>query len=99
MSHPDPRRWRRPQWTATLHGGWRLRVNGPRTVTGAAAGETAGSGPPDHCGGGETAGSGPLDHCAGGGPACSRIQACMAIPLATPALIDRVEPYWAIEKS
>ncbi len=56
-----------------------------RTVTGAAAGETAGSGP--------------LDHCAGGGPACSRIQACMAIPLATPALIDRVEPYWAIEKS
>lgn len=85
MSHPDPRRWRRPQWTATLHGGWRLRVNGPRTVTGAAAGETAGSGP--------------LDHCAGGGPACSRIQACMAIPLATPALIDRVEPYWAIEKS
>jgi len=85
VSHPDPRRWRRPQWTATLHGGWRLRVNGPRTVTGAAAGETAGSGP--------------LDHCAGGGPACSRIQACMAIPLATPALIDRVEPYWAIEKS
>jgi hypothetical protein len=35
----------------------------------------------------------------GGGPACARIQACIAIPLATPALIDRVEPYWAIEKS
>jgi len=67
------------------HGGRRLRVKAARTATGAAAGETAGSGP--------------LDHCAGGGPACSRIQACMAIPLATPALIDRVEPYWAIEKS
>ena len=39
-------------------------------------------------------GSGPG---AGGGPACARIQVCMAIPLATPALIDRVEPYCAME--
>lgn len=28
---------------------------------------------------------------------CCRIQACIAIPEATPALIDRVEPNWAIE--
>lgn len=26
-----------------------------------------------------------------------RIQACMAIPAATEALIDRADPYWAIE--
>jgi hypothetical protein len=40
-------------------------------------------------------------HCgvAGGGPAWARIQACIAMPLATPALIERVEPYWAMEKS
>ena len=36
---------------------------------------------------------------AGRRPACARIQACMAIPLATPALIERVEPYWAMEKT
>lgn len=36
---------------------------------------------------------------AGAGPPWDRIQACMAMPLATPALIERVEPYWAIEKS
>jgi hypothetical protein len=29
----------------------------------------------------------------GGAPACWRIQVCMAMPLATPALIERVEPY------
>ena len=28
---------------------------------------------------------------------CCRIQVCMAIPAATPALIDRVDPNWAIE--
>ncbi len=34
-----------------------------------------------------------------GGSACWRIHVCMAMPLATPALIDRVEPYWAIEQT
>ena len=33
------------------------------------------------------------------GPACWRIQVCMAMPEATPALIDRVEPYWLIEQT
>jgi NADH dehydrogenase len=33
----------------------------------------------------------------GGAPAWSRTQACIAIPAATPALIERVEPYCAIE--
>src|SRR6266704_5893422 len=31
--------------------------------------------------------------------ACWRIQACIAIPAATPALIERVEPYWVIEQA
>ncbi len=35
----------------------------------------------------------------GGGPACWRIQVCMAMPDATPALIERVEPYWLIEQT
>lgn len=30
--------------------------------------------------------------------ACWRIQACIAMPLATPALIERVDPYWGIER-
>ena len=33
----------------------------------------------------------------GGGPACWRTQVCMAMPEATPALMERVEPYWLIE--
>jgi len=45
-------------------------------------------------GGPAPGGSGPGE---GGGPAYSRIQACIATALATPALIDRVEPYCAIE--
>ena len=32
-----------------------------------------------------------------GGAECSRIQACIAIPAATPTLMERVEPYCAIE--
>ena len=31
--------------------------------------------------------------------ACCRIQACIAMPAATPALIDRVEPYCAIDRT
>ena len=31
--------------------------------------------------------------------ACWRIQACIAMPLATPALIERVEPNCAIEQT
>ena len=34
-----------------------------------------------------------------GRPACWRIQACIAMPAATPALIERVEPYCAIEQT
>ena len=41
---------------------------------------------------------GPWPH-DGGGSACWRIQACIAMPDATPALIDRVDPYWAIEQT
>jgi hypothetical protein len=32
-----------------------------------------------------------------GGAECSRIHECIAIPAATPTLIERVEPNWAIE--
>src|SRR5690606_27568120 len=35
----------------------------------------------------------------GGGSACWPIHVCMAMPLATPALMDRVEPYCAIEQT
>ena len=34
-----------------------------------------------------------------GGAECSRIHACIAIPAATPTLIERVEPNWAIEQT
>ena len=34
---------------------------------------------------------------AGGGPAWARTHEYIAIPLATPALMDRVEPNWAME--
>src|SRR4051794_10438940 len=44
-------------------------------------------------------GPAPVQVYAGGGSAWARIHACMAMPLATPALIERVDPYWAIEKS
>ena len=36
-------------------------------------------------------------HQAAARSACWRIQACIATPAATPALIDRVEPNWAME--
>ena len=104
---PAARRWRQPRPRCPPRGAAARPHRSGRSATRCASGRAAGSRR-------RTAGSTPRgsrSHCCpdravicssmlgGGGSACWRIQVCMAIPLATPALMERVDPYWAIEQT